>query len=74
MIFGHAALTAAVWTADLGWLGSFTFGSATVFDIGVYLVVTGVVLEVLRSFGAELDRQAAVHGRPARNSAEMAAR
>jgi multicomponent Na+:H+ antiporter subunit A len=74
LIVGHAALTAAVWKADLGWLGSVTFGSATVFDIGVYLVVIGVVLEVLRSFGAELDRQAAAVGRPARDSNEMAAR
>jgi len=74
LIGGHAALTAAVWTADLGPLGSITFGSSTVFDIGVYLVVTGVVLEVLRSFGAELDRQAAADGRPARDSNEMAAR
>jgi multicomponent Na+:H+ antiporter subunit A len=74
LIVGHDALTAAVWTADLGWLGRFTFGSATVFDIGVYLVVIGVVLELLRSFGAELDRQAAAPGRPARDSSEMAAR
>ena len=27
------------------------------FDIGVYLVVVGLVLDVLRSLGAELDRQ-----------------
>jgi multicomponent Na+:H+ antiporter subunit A len=28
-----------------------------VFDIGVYLVVIGLVLDVLRSLGAEVDRQ-----------------
>ena len=27
------------------------------FDIGVYLIVVGLVLDVLRSLGAELDRQ-----------------
>jgi multicomponent Na+:H+ antiporter subunit A len=27
------------------------------FDIGVYLVVVGLVLDILRSLGAELDRQ-----------------
>jgi multicomponent Na+:H+ antiporter subunit A len=27
------------------------------FDIGVYLVVVGLLLDVLRSLGAEVDRQ-----------------
>jgi multicomponent Na+:H+ antiporter subunit A len=27
------------------------------FDIGVYLIVVGLVLDILRSLGAELDRQ-----------------
>jgi multicomponent Na+:H+ antiporter subunit A len=27
------------------------------FDMGVYLIVVGLVLDVLRSLGAELDRQ-----------------
>jgi multicomponent Na+:H+ antiporter subunit A len=27
------------------------------FDIGVYMIVIGLVLDVLRSLGAELDRQ-----------------
>ena len=31
--------------------------SSTFFDIGVYLVVVGLVLDVLRSLGAEVDRQ-----------------
>jgi multicomponent Na+:H+ antiporter subunit A len=29
------------------------------FDLGVYLIVVGLVLDVLRSLGGELDRQAA---------------
>jgi len=28
------------------------------FDIGVYLVVVGLVLDILRSVGAEIDRRA----------------
>ena len=27
------------------------------FDVGVYLVVVGLVLDILRSLGAEVDRQ-----------------
>jgi multicomponent Na+:H+ antiporter subunit A len=73
LIVGNAALTAAVWTIDLGPLGSATLGSATLFDIGVYLVVVGVVLELLRSFGAELDRQDAADADPPKDSNEMAA-
>jgi multicomponent Na+:H+ antiporter subunit A len=33
------------------------FVTSTIFDIGVYLVVIGLVLDVLRSLGAEVDRQ-----------------
>jgi len=33
-----------------------SFGTSTLFDIGVYLVVLGVVLDILRSLGAEVDR------------------
>ena len=37
--------------------GVATFVTSTLFDIGVYLVVIGLVLDVLRSLGAEVDRQ-----------------
>ena len=33
------------------------FVTSTLFDVGVYLVVVGLVLDVLRSLGAEVDRQ-----------------
>ncbi len=36
------------------------FVTSTIFDVGVYLVVIGLVLDVLRSLGAEVDRQAAL--------------
>lgn len=43
------------------------FVTSTIFDIGVYIVVVGLVLDVLRSLGAEIDehveeRSAAEHG------------
>ncbi len=57
MLFGEAALTSAYESLHLGWFGDLSLVSSTVFDIGVYLVVVGVVLDVLRSLGAEVDRQ-----------------
>lgn len=57
LFFGQSAL-ASVWVdIDLGPLGTLPLVSSTFFDIGVYLVVFGLVLDVLRSLGAEIDRQ-----------------
>ena len=39
-------------------LGDIHLVTSLFFDIGVYLVVVGLVLDMLRSLGAELDRQA----------------
>ena len=50
-------------------LGHIEFVTSTLFDIGVYLVVIGLVLDVLRSLGAEVDRQA----QELRDGAERAA-
>jgi multicomponent Na+:H+ antiporter subunit A len=57
MFFGLAPLQSTVWSADVPVLGHLEFVSSTVFDVGVYLVVIGLVLDVLRSLGAEVDRQ-----------------
>ncbi|MFT4305917.1 MAG: Na+/H+ antiporter subunit A [Microbacterium sp.] len=57
LLFGQAPLTSAVFEADVPVLGHIEFVSSAVFDIGVYLVVIGLVLDVLRSLGAEVDRQ-----------------
>lgn len=43
--------------------GHVHFASAVVFDIGVYLVVIGLVLDVLRSLGAEVDARYEVESR-----------
>ena len=58
LFFGMAPLQSTVWTADVPILGHLEFVSSTVFDVGVYLTVIGLVLDVLRSLGAEVDRQA----------------
>lgn len=48
------------WVLDLHVpvLGDLHVVTSVVFDMGVYLVVVGLVLDILRSLGAELDRRA----------------
>ncbi|MFT4214082.1 MAG: Na+/H+ antiporter subunit A [Microbacterium sp.] len=58
LAFGAAPLTSAVWEADIPVIGHLEFVTSTLFDIGVYLVVIGLTLDVLRSLGGEVDRQA----------------
>jgi multicomponent Na+:H+ antiporter subunit A len=57
LFFGAPPLTSTFWEAELPILGHVEFVTSTIFDIGVYLVVIGLVLDVLRSLGAEVDRQ-----------------
>jgi multicomponent Na+:H+ antiporter subunit A len=57
LFFGVETLTSAYFEADVPLLGHLSFGTSTIFDIGVYLVVVGLVLDILRSLGAEIDRQ-----------------
>nr|WP_246306541.1 Na+/H+ antiporter subunit A [Herbiconiux flava] len=59
LFLGADVLTSAYFEADLPLLGHVSFGTSTIFDIGVYLVVIGVVLDVLRALGGEVDRQQA---------------
>lgn len=55
MLFGQSALASAWVDVDLGVFGSLPLVTSTLFDIGVYLVVFGLILDVLRSLGAEID-------------------
>jgi len=57
LFFGQAALASVWFDLNLGPLGTIPIVSSTFFDIGVYLVVFGLVLDVLRSLGAEVDKQ-----------------
>ncbi|ALJ18495.1 Na+/H+ antiporter subunit A [Microbacterium sp. No. 7] len=58
LLFGQAPLTSSFWETEIPGIGHVEFVTSTLFDIGVYLVVIGLVLDVLRSLGAEVDRQA----------------
>ncbi|NLA09475.1 MAG: Na+/H+ antiporter subunit A [Microbacteriaceae bacterium] len=57
LLFGEAPLQSTLFEAEVPVLGHIEFVTSTIFDIGVYLVVVGLVLDVLRSLGAEVDRQ-----------------
>jgi multicomponent Na+:H+ antiporter subunit A len=57
MVFGFAPLQSFTFEGELPIIGHWEFVTSTIFDVGVYLVVIGLVLDVLRSLGAEVDRQ-----------------
>lgn len=56
LVLGGEVLQTYVIEGDVPVLGTVKFVSSLVFDIGVYLIVVGLVLDILRSLGAELDR------------------
>ena len=57
LFFGGAPLESAWFETDVPLLGTISIGTSTLFDVGVYLVVVGLVLDILRSLGGEVDRQ-----------------
>ena len=57
LLFGMTAFQSTWFEADIPLIGTLSIGTSTLFDIGVYLVVVGLVLDILRSLGAEVDRQ-----------------
>lgn len=59
LFFGAEALSSTWAEGEVWLLGHIEFVTSTIFDIGVYLVVVGLVLDVLRSLGAEVDHQQA---------------
>ncbi|WP_189083419.1 hydrogen gas-evolving membrane-bound hydrogenase subunit E, partial [Agromyces mediolanus] len=57
LFFGLAVFESSWFETEVPLLGTISIGTSTLFDIGVYLVVVGLVLDILRSLGAEVDRQ-----------------
>lgn len=57
LFFGGDVLQSALIEANLGPMGELKLVTTIFFDIGVYLVVVGLVLDILRTLGAEVDRQ-----------------
>ncbi|MFT4202088.1 Na+/H+ antiporter subunit A [Gordonia sp. (in: high G+C Gram-positive bacteria)] len=58
LFFGAPALSSAVLEVTLPVLGEIHLVTAMFFDLGIYLIVVGLVLDILRSLGARLDVEA----------------
>ena len=57
LVLGGEVLESVILEFTLPVLGDVKLVTSLFFDIGVYAIVVGLVLDVLRSLGAELDRQ-----------------
>ena len=64
LLLGAPVLSSAVLQFDLPVLGSVKLVTALFFDLGVYLIVVGLVLDVLRSLGARVDVELSEQDRP----------
>jgi multicomponent Na+:H+ antiporter subunit A len=57
LLFGGAVLQSAILDLHLPLLGDVHLVTSLGFDAGVYVVVVGLVLDLLRSLGSGIDRQ-----------------
>jgi multicomponent Na+:H+ antiporter subunit A len=64
LVFGAPALSSTTLRTTAPLLGQIKLNTALFFDLGVYLIVIGLVLDVLRSLGARLDSAAESPGGP----------
>lgn len=66
LVFGGEPLESTIYKFAVPLLGEIKFVSSIVLDIGVYLLITGVVLDLLRTLGSgiEADASAAERGQP----------
>jgi multicomponent Na+:H+ antiporter subunit A len=60
ILLGAPALSSALISVHLPLVGDVKFVTALFFDLGVYLIVVGLVLDVLRSLGARIDQEVAI--------------
>jgi len=54
-LWGDTIFQSDYFSFDLPVLGYISIGTSTIFDIGVYLIVFGLMLDILRSLGAQVD-------------------
>jgi multicomponent Na+:H+ antiporter subunit A len=64
LAFGGAVLQSAVVDLHVPVLGNVHVVTSVFFDIGVYVLVVGLVLDLLRSLGVAMDRQIAADEPP----------
>ena len=62
VFFGGSVLQTVVFDFEMPVFGAVHLATALLFDIGVYVLVLGLVLDVLRSLGAEIDRHGELEG------------
>ncbi|MGO1509540.1 MAG: Na+/H+ antiporter subunit A [Actinomycetales bacterium] len=65
LLLGGTILQSAVFDFHLWPFGDVHLATALGFDVGVFLVVVGLVLDILRSLGAEVDRHGELEGEQA---------
>ncbi|MDK6242822.1 Na+/H+ antiporter subunit A [Pauljensenia sp. UMB10120] len=58
LLYGNSVLQSTPLTIDVGVLGDIHFTTAMILDVGVYILVVGLVLDLVASAGAEIDQQA----------------
>ncbi|BDU02895.1 Na+/H+ antiporter subunit A [Nocardia sputorum] len=72
LLLGAPPLSSAIIEVSLPVVGHVKVVTALLFDLGVYLIVVGLVLDVLRSLGARLDSELADAEPPARKGGSRA--
>ena len=73
LAFGGVVLQSAMIDLDLPLLGELHLVTSTFFDIGVYLVVVGLLLDLLRSLGSGIDRHILLEEREAERAGDARA-
>ncbi|WP_022867328.1 Na+/H+ antiporter subunit A [Schaalia vaccimaxillae] len=56
LLFGNAVLESVAVDLDLGLLGHLHFTTAMVLDVGVYVLVVGLILDLISATGSQIDR------------------
>lgn len=74
LFLGAPVLSSAVIEFDVPVLGTVKLVTALFFDLGVYLIVVGLVLDVLRSLGAQVDVELSQPSGPGKSAAKVGAR
>lgn len=72
LLLGAPPLSSAIIEVSLPVIGHVKVVTALLFDLGVYLIVVGLVLDVLRSLGARLDSELADAEPPSANGGPRA--
>ena len=74
VFFGGTVMQSYTFEWDMVVFGHVKFVTAVIFDVGVYLIVIGLVLDILRSLGGRIDERVeaeAYDARPARGGARI---